>query len=439
MAGEPALPTMIRTLLFLHLLAAVILSSCDRPSVEPFIGGPTSLGEVPAVRLSYRYEADVPPPEIAAIQVEEVNAAVAADFQENRPDELLDRTLTSPDKRRVLAIYHQIDDLPAEFRLDMYSPDGQLIRKMTADNMAVHFPDTIVWSPDSANLAFVAMIRGAQGERPERPQDTASDADPKPTTEPMTEPAEGGGDPPVIEGATPDNTQPAEPATATTPTPPIGVLAFRTEQIYLTDADGGTLKLLTQNEGLIYFYYKWAPDSSALLALAATAREWQFLEDRAEKAGEIFVPRGRPRIVEKNGRERRLDDGLTYVKPVWSPDSTKIAAAFEHQIRIYDADGSPPTQAAVPLRNQLLLSSQAFEKQQEQALGELKADDTVPPTVATLPDAQSLVSFNPIVGLEWQTDDAIYFQTAFVKRMVVEADSVISFARWHRTLLSPQG
>ena len=430
---------MFRSTLFFLLSATAFTSACDRPAAEPTLGGPTSLAEVAAVRLSYRYEADVPPPEIAAPQIEETNAAIAADFRENRADELLDRTLTSPDNRRVLAIYHHIDDLSAEFRLDMYSPDGKLIRKITADNMAVHFPDTIVWAPDSANLAFVAMIRGAQGERPERLQDTdANEPKPTPTVSPQEEDKDDGR--PVVEGETPANVEPVEPPEAgSTPPPPTGVLAFRTEQLYLTDADGGTLRPLTQNEGLIYFYYKWAPDSSALLALAATAREWQFLEDQAENAGEIFIPRGRPRIVEKNGRERRLDDGLTSVRPVWSPDSTKIAASFDHQIRIYDADGSPPTQAAVPLRNQMLLSSQAYERQQADTLGNVAPDNTEPGSASTLPDPRSLVSFNPIVALEWATNDAIYFQTAFVKRMVQEADSVISFARWHRILLSPQG
>lgn len=416
---------------------ALAISGCQTSAEEPQVAGPTALGQVPAVRLAYRYEPDVPPPEIPVPQIEEPNAAVAADFQQNRFDEVLDRTLTSPDDRRVLAIYHHIDDLPDEFRLDMYSTDGKLLQKITADNMAIHFPDTIVWSPDSSNVAFVAMIRGAQDEKPERPQDTGPAAVSTPSPSPTPEGDEEA--PANTDGETPETIQPEETIPAQqTPTPPIGILAFRTEQLYLADADGGSLKLLTQNEGLIYFYFKWAPDSSALLALAATAREWQFLEGRAEKAGEMFVPMGRPRIVEKNGRERRLDDGLTSVRPVWSPDSTKIAAAFEHQIRIYDADGSPPTQAAVPLRNQLLLSAQAFEKQQEETLEEGTDSNTGQTAATTLPDPQSLVSFNPIVTLEWQIDSTIYFQTAYVKRMVIEADSVVSFARWHRILFSPQ-
>src|SRR5205085_11551401 len=115
-------------------------------------------------------------------------------------------------------------------------------------------------------------------------------------------------------------------------------------------------KALTENEGLIYFYYAWSPDSSMLAALATTAREWKYLDVLTSSKGEIMTPQGRPRVIEKNGRERRLDDNQTPVRPVWSPDSAKIATAFDNQIRIYDAVGTNPSQAAIPLRNQLLLS-----------------------------------------------------------------------------------
>jgi len=57
---------------------------------------------------------------------------------------------------------------------------------------------------------------------------------------------------------------------------------------------------------------------------------------------------------------------------------------------------------------------------------------------ATLPDEKSLVSFNPIVALAWTSDELLYFQTAFIKRMKKEADSVTSFPRWHRLVLTPQ-
>ena len=234
---------------------------------------------------------------------------------------------------------------------------------------------------------------------------------------------------------------------APTPEAPTGILTFRTEQIYICNLDGDGAKAITQNEGLIYFYYVWSPDSSALAALAAKSIEWKYLNDRADLRGEMFVPVGRPRVIEKNGRERRLDDALTAVQPVWSPDSSKIACAFDNQVRIYDAGGNAPTQAAIPLRNSLLISSQAYDRDQAAKLEANTAGDAnaataqnsntaVAPT--TLPDEKTLVSYNPIVALNWTADDLLYFETAYIKRMKNEADSVTSFPRWHRLVLTPQ-
>ena len=141
-------------------MTAGLFSACVRTPEPVAPTGPTSLKEVSAVRLNFRYEADVPPPpEKPGQGADERNAAVQADFDRSRPNELLDRTIPAPDGKRVLAVYHQLGDAPAEFRLDMYSPEGQLLRKVTADAMAAHFPDTIVWSPDSSTVAFVAVTR----------------------------------------------------------------------------------------------------------------------------------------------------------------------------------------------------------------------------------------------------------------------------------------
>ena len=125
------------------------------------------------------------------------------------------------------------------------------------------------------------------------------------------------------------------------------------------------MKPLTQNEGLIYFYYVWSPDSSSLAALAARFNEWRYLQFSAEQKGEVFIPIGRLRLIEKSGRERRLDDAPTQVRPVWSPDSAKVAIAFDKQVRIYDAIGETPTQAGIVLRNELLKSSQIYDQQQQ--------------------------------------------------------------------------
>ncbi len=433
------------------LLAALSLSGCPRPVEPP--SGPviTSLKDVASVRLNYRYEADVPAPELKARNTEERNAAVQADFDQNRSQELLDKTIPSPDGKRILAVYHVLADTQSEFRLDMYSAEGVLLKKVTPDAMAVHFPDTIVWSPDSSTVAFVAMTRGVlaaaatptpNGEAPARTATPAADGNSNTNTN-------------TTETTDPEANANADlPTVTATPAPPTGVLTFRTEQIYICNAEGDGIKPLTQNEGLIYFYYVWSPDGSMLAALAATGREWQYLEYQAEQNKEQFVPIGRPRVIEKSGRERRLDDGLTAVRPVWSPDSAKIACAFDKQTRIYDAAGDNPTQAAVPLRNHLLLSSAAYDRDQQVSLNasnansnlntnsnvnsasNANANSSLPPTA--LPDEKTLVSFNPIILLNWPTEEQLYLQTAYIKRMKNDADSVMSFPRWHRLILTPQ-
>ena len=419
------------------LLFTILCAACSRPDNAPQSGPVSSLSQVPAVRLNYRYEADVPPPDpVKDASKEDRNAAIQSDFDANRPQEVLDKTIASPDSKRVLAVYHKAGDMPAEFRLDMYTPDGRILKKVTSDAMAVHFPDTIRWSPDSSTVAFVAMVRGSSIDE----TSTAPAADPE-TSIANTNTA------PIETPVDTNSNVNSEPSAAVTPAAPTGILTFRTEQIYICNADGEGAKAITQNEGLIYFYYVWAPDSSALAALAAKSIEWKYLNDRADLNGEMFVPVGRPRVIEKNGRERRLDDALTAVQPVWSPDSYKVACAFENQVRIYDAAGNTPTQAAIPLRNSLLISSQAYDRDQASKLDAANSsiDANAAPSAntntsgpTTLPDEKSLVSYNPIVALNWQADDLLYFQTAYIKRMKNEADSVTSFPRWHRLVLSPQ-
>jgi hypothetical protein len=414
----------------------LLTAGCQNNPFQPQNPQPTALGAVPAVRLNYRYEPDVPAPANGAARTtdEERNTAVQTDFDNGRPQEVLDRTLTSPDKKHVLAIYHRVNDVLAEYRLDMYTPDGKLVKKLTADSMAVHFPDTIIWSPDSNSLAFVAMVRAGQVDS------SGSVVPPTPPDLSMTGNANTAGND--------ANTEAASPTPAPTQASPTGILTLRTEQIYICSSDGSGVKPITENEGLIYFYYTWSPDSTMLAALATTAREWKYMDISAASKGEVMIPQGRPRIIETNGRERRLDDNPTAVHPVWSPDSAKVADAFGNQLRLYDATGTNPTQAAVPLRNQLLISSQAYDREQQRQLQASNADpnsnaapNPPPPNdqpLSTLPDEKQLVSFNPIVELSWPDDDLLYLKTAYIRRMKNEADSVTSFARWHRLVLTAQ-
>ena len=431
---------------------------CQKTNFEPPTFAPASLRDVPALKLNFRFETDVPEPVLTnpTVQTDERNEAVQADFDQNRQQELVDKTITAPNKQRVLVVYHKSTDLPSEFRLDMYTPDGKLLQKITPDTMAVHFAETIVWSPDSSAVAFVAMFRTAQtGAAPTNSNQTPSDANASTNPEANTDT-----DSNNQSGESADaNSQTANVNPLQTPAPvePKPVLTFRSEQIYVCDSEGGDIKPITQNEGLIYFYFVWSPDSTALAALAATFQEWNYLQYQAEGKGESFTPVGRPRLVEKNGRERRLDDNSTTVPPVWSPDSAKIAVAFDKQVRIYDAIGDQPTQAAIPLRNQLLISSKTFDEQaqlKEQSGGgentntnsgtqtNTNANQTavspVNQTGGLLPDENTLVSFNPIINLEWTEDKMLYLQTGYIKLMKNEADSARSYLRWHRLIFSPQ-
>src|ERR687897_3372094 len=118
-AGPVSTRTMRLRLSTLAVIAVSALSpGCSRPDATRPGGGPSALSEVPAVRLNFRYEPDVPPPDqLKEPNKEERNAAVQGDFDANRPQEILDKTFASPDAKRVAAIYHKSGDLPSEFRL----------------------------------------------------------------------------------------------------------------------------------------------------------------------------------------------------------------------------------------------------------------------------------------------------------------------------------
>ena len=324
--------------------------------------------------------------------------------------------------------------MQTEFRLDMYSPDGRLVRKITPNGLAAHFPDTIVWSPDSNNVAFVGRIRAVN------PNSALPTEAPSPTLDEPTPDANANTNVDANAGANTnaDANANVNAAPVATPEPPAAVLTFRTEQLYLCNADGGDLKPITQNQGLIYFYFVWSPDSAALITLATTVPEWDLGQKQAEQRAQVYVPAGRPRLVEKSGRIRLLDDNLTKVQPVWSPDSSKVAVAFGLDVRVYDAIGDAPTQAAIPLRNQLLISSQKFDNDLRLKEQGANAQANANTEISALPDENNLVSFNPITELEWTEPGMLYLQTGFILDMKNTADSARSFLRWHRLIFSPQ-
>lgn len=404
-----------RFIKFSVILAAVLAAVACKPSAsQPLV--PRDMKDVPANRLNYKLEADLAePPPSAPSAADERNAAVQNDFQTRRPTEAVERTVVSPDKRHILVAYRASADTPDEFRLDLYDGEGKFIRTVSPATLAVIFPNKISWSPDNQTFAFTASRR------------VAADL-----SLPATAPNEN----------TPNN----------------AVVGFRTEQIYLGTADG-ELKPLTSREGLIYFHFEWAPNGGSLAALACREDEYENARQRAADNVSPFQPYGRVRVIEKNGRERLLDDSLTPVLPQWSPDSTKIASAVGYDVRVYDAAFDAPTLAALPLRVPLLTASQKFDETHRQKLASetnantetnsnansnanantsansnnnVNANSNSAGITAENTDAQP-ISFAPIVRLIFADDRTIFVQTGFPN-----ADETVTFNRWHKLDLSPQ-
>ena len=396
--------SLILIILNVVALAVGCKSVVERQDVRPRI-----LRDVPAQNLAFRLDPDVTPPRSKLDEVSDKFQAVQNDFNTpKRQNEALIRTVVSPDGRRVLALYGTADEPSSAFRIDLYTSDGQFLRNVIPPAISCVFPETVIWSPDGTHFNFIAHKRSI----------------PVPSPTP-------------IEDATVPS---VDPNASPVPSPSIApsfapVAAFETEQIYICDRDGYDLKPMTSREGLIYFYFAWAPDGHALVALACKEDEWNARER------EFKLPAGRPRLIDPDGTERLLDDGLTDALPVWSPDASKVATAFDTDVAIYDAATAKPTQARLPLGDQLITASIAYEqktstrKVESPKNANSKATPLPSPTVAPSQPATP-ASFNPIVRLEWTSPERLYFKTAFVRLMPGEA--INTFQRWHSLQLSAQ-
>ncbi len=319
---------------------------------------------------------------------------IQTDFSARRPDDALLRTVLSPDGQRALALYGTESEPSPNFRIDLYSADGKFLRNLTPPDLSCVFPETVAWSGDGNVIAFIAHRSAKPAATPTPPPGVA------------------------LPEATPDEAQPT-PTIAPTFAP---VPTFTTEQIYLCNRDGYDLRPLTSREGLIYFYFAWAPDSHALVALACREAEW------AEREKAYKLPAGRPRLIALDGKERLLDDELTECLPTWSPDSAKVATAFDVDVGIFDAATDKPTQARVRMRDAMIAASFNYERT-------ISKKDSDKNTSGSPPGGPP-PSFNPIVRVEWPSPEKLYLQTAYVR--VYPNDSINTFQRWHRLMLSPQ-
>jgi len=402
------------TFITLTLFAVLTFAFGCKSIIERQDVRPRVLRDVPAQRLAYRLEADVNAPIDPRLDdSNEKLASIQDDFNTRRKDELLAlmRTMTSPDGRRVLALYGTDAESSAVFRIDLYSSDGKFIRNMIPPDLSCVFPETVSWSPDGNFITFIAHRRVLPTPTPTPPDIILPEGSASPSPLPSVAPAFA------------------------------PVATFNTEQIYICNRDGYDMKPLTSREGLIYFYYSWAPDSHALVALACKEDEWNARERQYK------MPAGRPRLVALDGSERLLDDGITEAVPVWCPDASKVATAFDTDVAIYDAGGATPTHARVPLGEQLIAASIAYEQRagtKKEEVGEKNSSSSSKQTQASQPtpapptsgQPNLPASFNPIVNLQWTTPEKLHFQTAFVRLM--PSETINTFQRWHLLNLSAQ-
>ena len=380
------------------LIATVACVACTSITRRQTDVRPLVLRDVPAQRLAYRLEADTPvPSEIKTENPDDKIEAIQLDFTSRRENDALVRTVRSPDGQRALVLYGIADEPSQEFHIDLYSADGTFLRNLTPPDLACVFPETVAWSPDGSFITFIAR-RGIK---------------PTPT--------------PTPPGATiPEPLGPGSP----TPLPSVApafaaVTLFATEQIYICNRDGYDLKPLTSREGLIYFYAAWAPDNHAIVALACKESEWEAREREFKMAA------GRPRLITPDGQERLLADDLTEALPVWCPDSSKVATAFDSDVLIYDAATAKPTQARIRLRDALISASRSYEqknaapkKDEDKQSGDAGTSSSIP------------ASFNPIIRVEWLSPDRLFFETAYVR--LLPNEPITTFQRWHQLTLSAQ-
>ena len=385
---------------------------------------PKELRDVPADRLAFRFEPDVSeeslPERLRKDESEEPLAAIKTAFETQRTTDALIRTVVDPTGQRALALYgtSQTSGSNTDFRIDLYSAEGQFIRNVLPRDLTGVFPEEVAWSPDGQRILFSGIRNPALQASP-------TPAEPPP---PDLSPTPGAGG------------QPPQPAPSVAPIIP-SVETFRTEQVYAGDRDGFSLRPLTSREGLIYFKLAWSPDGAQVAALACKEDEWE------SRRGQGLLPAGRPRLVTLEGQERLLDDRLTTVTPVWSPDGSKVATAIDYDLAVYDAAGGHPTAGQLSLQEPLRAASveydaRVFKKTGPQGKG---AQPVGQPANTGANAAQGaaqapavLISLNPFVRLEWVEPETIYAQTAFVRFYRTEPLPTFKYTRWHALHISPQ-
>jgi WD40-like Beta Propeller Repeat len=410
-------------LLLLTAGALCVVSACRQLKESAGLSvAPKSLRDVPAERLSFRFEADAKeealPERLRRDEPDEPLPGVKTAFDTQRTNDALIRTVPDPVGQRALALYgtSETSESNTDFRVDLYAAEGVFIRNVLPRDLTGVFPEEVAWSPDSQRFAFSGIRNPslAPTPTPELPPDV--------------------GPPPPLPEAEATPIGPSIPSAQT----------FRTEQIYVANRDGFDLRPLTSREGLIYFRFAWSPDGQQIAALACKEDEWE------ARRGQGLMPAGRPRLITLDGQERLLDDRLTEVAPVWSPDGSKVATAFGYDVAIYDAAREHPTGGGISLQEPLRAASAEYDarvfkkagRQSNTQQPNAKQPDAQPqnaqPQNAQPQGAELLISLNPFVHLVWEEPETLYAQTAFVRFYRNDPAPTYKYARWHVLHLSPQ-
>jgi hypothetical protein len=402
--------------LLLLLAAALVAAGCRQMKDAAGLSArPKTLRDVPAERLSFRFEADVKeealPERLRRDEPDEPLPGVKTAFETQRTTDALIRTVPDTVNQRALALYgtSETSENNTDFRIDLYSAEGQFLRNILPHDLTGVFPAEVAWSPDSQNFAF----SGIRNPTTITPTPTPNAVPPPPGTQPQPLA-------PSMPDAAPTAVGPSIPSVQT----------FRTEQVYVANRDGFELRPLTSREGLIYFKLAWSPDGRQLSALACKEDEYN------ARMSEGLLPAGRPRVITLGGQERLLDDRLTEVAPVWSPDGSKVATAFGYDVAIYDASAEHPTGGGISLQEPLRAASVEYDARVFKKAG--PQSNTQQQNAAPSAGAAVLISLNPFVRLEWEEPETIYAQTAFVRFYRNDPLPTFKYTRWHVLRLSPQ-
>ena len=293
----------------LALLALGSAAACqqaeDAVSVRP-----KTLRDVPAVRLAFRFEADVAaenlPEQLKGDGAPEKNEAVARDFETRRPEEELLRTVTSPDGQRALALYATSETSGLDFRMDLYSSEGVFLRNIMPPNMVGAFYEEVAWSADGQHFAFLGFRNPAASATPDPGRETTAPPQlPRPAS-PATR---------RLATAAPTPLTPVPPRRPTTARPPPSPPSARRHLSIATHPPPRAT-------------------ASSLDGLVADAQSSPLRLPRPMDARRAGAKRRAARRLFTSTEGALLDDSLADAAPAWSPDGAKVATDLERQWRI---------------------------------------------------------------------------------------------------------